>query len=237
MANARRETTSAEQLVELRKARDRYKALADQFREEGDAVASQFQSEGDPLAVMEEKLKRERDARRIANAYEKSIANIVASSSLMSKAHTSAPSARSIAARLVVLVVFLVAASAAVLAFWHPEFYRRALAHLPNNWGMADHPAPIKANTNTNVSAPPIVVAPVPSVPEKKQPALIAPRPTPSRARVIDRAAPKKPSVSRTDKVAGTSDPAASDDDGFVAKVLQPDGTFKEQHFSAKPRR
>ena len=86
MAQGRIEMSSAEQLVELRKARDRYKALADRFREEGDALASRFESEGDPIIVMQEKLRHERDARRIASAYEKSIANIEASSSLMMQA-------------------------------------------------------------------------------------------------------------------------------------------------------
>ncbi|MEP6829439.1 MAG: hypothetical protein ABI963_03805, partial [Rhizomicrobium sp.] len=98
MISARREMTSAEQLAGLREARDRYNALADKFRDEGD-----------PLVVMEEKLKHERDARRIANAYEKSIANIVASSTLMQQAKMSTPSAGSIGVKIAVLVIFVIA--------------------------------------------------------------------------------------------------------------------------------
>ena len=69
MIRGRIEATPAEQLEALRKARDHYKALADRLRDSVDTP-------GGP----EEKSRAEQDARRIANAYEKTIANILASS-------------------------------------------------------------------------------------------------------------------------------------------------------------
>lgn len=58
----RREVPPAEQLENLRRARDHYYALADRIRD-GEANSSE---------TSEERLARERDARRIAAAYDKS---------------------------------------------------------------------------------------------------------------------------------------------------------------------
>ncbi len=120
MRYARKEMTSAEQLVELRKARDRYNALADQFRDQGD-----------PLAAMEERLKREQDARRIANAYEKSIANIVARSASMRQAQASGPTMGSLGVKIAVLGLFVLAAGVSLAAIERPEIYQRAFAFMP----------------------------------------------------------------------------------------------------------
>lgn len=231
MAQSRREMSSAEQLVELRKARDRYKTLADNFRKEGDALAARFQDEGDPLIVMEEKLKQEQDAQRIANAYEKSIANIVASREAMRQSQTLAPGARSVGARLIALAVFLIAAGAIALFVMYPGIYRQALTYLPANWGIAgrDTPAPVVTETNTRV--PPVSVT-SPPVAEKE-----LPKPAQRRAPVIHTVPPKKALASKPEKTAKAPDPEARDEGGFSAKVLQPDGTLKEQYFSAKPRR
>ncbi len=231
MMNARREMSSAEQLVELRKARDRYKALADRFREEGDAVASQFESESDPLVVMQEKLKHERDARRIASAYEKSIANIVARSEAMQQAQTSTPGVRSLVARLIAFVVFLIAAGALFLAVANPGVYRQALAYLPASWNFAKQPvpAPAPAIHDVPVIAPPTALASPPVI-EKEQSRPLPPK----RALVTAPVLPKKPVTAKPAKAA---DPAIQDEGGFTAKVLLPDGTFEERHFSAKPRR
>ena len=65
MTRGRIETTPAEQLIALQKVRDQYLALADRLRDSADAPGG-----------AEEKARQERDARRIANAYEKSIANM-----------------------------------------------------------------------------------------------------------------------------------------------------------------
>ncbi|MEO8896702.1 MAG: hypothetical protein ABI450_12555 [Rhizomicrobium sp.] len=215
--------SSAEQLVELRKARDRYKTLADSFRKEGDALAARFQDEGDPLIVMEEKLKQEQDAQRIANAYEKSIANIVASSEAMRQAQTLAPSGRSLGVRLIALAIFLIAAGAIVLFVMYPGIYRQALVYLPTSWGITGRGTPAPVVTETSTRVPSVSVTP-PPVAEKE-----LPKPAQQqRAPVIHTIPPKK---------AKALDPAARDEGGFSAKVLQPDGTFKEQYFSVKPRR
>ena len=224
MAQGRIEMSSAEQLVELRKARDRYKALADSFREEGDALASRFESEGDPIIVMQEKLKHERDARRIANAYEKSIANIEASSNLMQQAPSSRQGARNIGTRLAVLGFFL-AAAATALVVGYPAFYRQGLAYLAGVWASPKS-APAPAAPTPPVApmdtAPPI--EPAPAAAARQSP--IAPKPA---------VVPKK-RAARIPEERG-SKPAPSKEGDFVVKVLQPDGTLKEQTFTARPRR
>ena len=221
MAYGRIETSSAEQLVELRKARDRYKALADRFRDEGDAVASQFESESDPLIVMQEKLKHERDALRIVSAYEKSIANIEASSEAMQQAQGSRLGVQSIAVRLIVLVIFLIA-GAIFLFIAYPGTYRQALARLPAGWVFANRAAPAPVINDTPTSVPPAAPSPVvkQAQPQPRPELVTAPVP------------PKKSS-----KAVKAPAPATEDEGGFTTKVLQPDGTLKERHFSAKPRR
>jgi hypothetical protein len=220
MAQNRKEMTSAEQLVELRKARDRYKALADSFRKEGDALAGRVRVQGDPLCVMEEKLKRERDARRIANAYEKSIANIVARSEAMRQAQTSMPRAGSEPIKLLVLVLFVVIGGAAFLAAGYPEIYQRARDYFSDRREIAAQPAPAQT------PAAPVMAAPQPAAPAGRR-ARTAPRAASSLATVPLK---KRPAIKKT-AVA----PPTREDDGFVVKVLQPDGTLKEQFFKARP--
>ncbi len=91
---------------------------------------------------MEEKLKREQDARRIANAYEKSIANIVASSTLMRQAQTTVPGVGSIGAKIAILAIFVFACGAAFVAVSRPEIYRYALTALPKEVVNRFAPAP-----------------------------------------------------------------------------------------------
>jgi len=71
LAAGRREASLDEQLAGLRVARDHYHALADQVREE-------FSAADVPLLAWGQ----ERDVRRIAEAYEKSIANMSAKAAL-----------------------------------------------------------------------------------------------------------------------------------------------------------
>lgn len=220
MVHGRIEMSSAEQLMELRKARDRYSALADHFREEGDALAKQFESEGDPLIVMEEKLKSERDARRIANAYEKSIANIEASSEAMRQAKVSGPGARSIGTGLAVLAIILIAAGAVTLAVAYPQIYEQVLAYLPGS--DQNHAAPL-------AKAP--AAAPSPPAAKAAPTGLVVPR------SVVAPVPAKKPPVRETQKPVRAPDPSIRHEDDIVVKVLQPDGTLKEQVFSARPRR
>src|ERR1700754_3017191 len=67
LAAGRREVPFEEQLIGLREARDRYNALADRVREEYSAADVPLLAWG-----------QERAVRRIAQAYEKSIANLTA---------------------------------------------------------------------------------------------------------------------------------------------------------------
>ena len=223
MAQNRKEMTSAEQLVELRKARDRYRALADSFRKEGDALAARFRHEGDPMSVMDEKLKRERDARRIANAYEKSIANIVARSEAMRQAHISMPRAGNARVRLMVLAFFVIIGGAAFLAAGHPEIYPHVRGYFSDLREIAAQPAPAQAPI-------PVLAAPQPAAPAGRR-AHAAPRAVSSLATVPRK---KRPAIRKT---AVRPVPPTREDDGFVAKVLQPDGTLKEQFFKARPDR
>ena len=223
MAHGRIEMSSAEQLVELRKARDRYKALADRFREEGDALASRFESEGDPLIVMQEKLKHERDARRIVSAYEKSIANIEASSSSMEQARSVGQGARNISTWLAVLAFFL---AATALIVGYPGFYRQGLAYLSGVWeSPKPTPAPAASNLpggSTDAALP--IVPPPAAAPQTS----IAPKPV---------VAPTKRATPVSEDRGNAPVQAKEGSGDFTAKVLQPDGTLKEQKFSARPRR
>lgn len=228
MAHGRIEMSSAEQLVELRKARDRYKALADHFREEGDALASRFESEGDPLIVMQEKLKYERDARRIANAYEKSIANLVASREAMQQAQISGRSVGNLGTRLIVLAFVLIAAGAGALAAIYPGFYRQALAYLPDASNIRDYFVPTRPVVSIDAIAPP---AAAPGPPAAMQQNRIVPPPSPVAVPKKKRAA--RAAGERRAKLA----PSGQEEDDFTAKVLQPDGTLKEQRFTARPQR
>ena len=64
MVSGRVEPSPDEQLHALRETRDRYLALADQIKKNND-----------PLADPQKRLAEEKNARRIANSYDKSIAN------------------------------------------------------------------------------------------------------------------------------------------------------------------
>ena len=76
MIRGRVETTPEEQMVELRRAHERYVALAERLHDGGD-----------PLVEPEQREARELDALRIAHAYEKTIANAAARMESMHLAH------------------------------------------------------------------------------------------------------------------------------------------------------
>ena len=230
MMNARKEMSSAEQLVELRKARDRYKALADRFREEGDAAANQFESESDPLIVMQEKLKHERDARRIANAYEKSIANIVARSEAMQQAQTSGPSAQEPCGPVD-------RAGGVSDCRRRDNFGRRISRNLPAGVGLFSSQLEFCKSSLFLHGRPSSTTRPSllrqrrwrhPPVVEKEQPKPLPPK----RALVTTPVPPKKPAIARRRETGkDTRYREIQDEGGFTAKVLLPDGTFKEQRF------
>ena len=112
MTKGRKEIPPSEQLWGLRKARDRYVALADQLRDDIDL-----------LQRPEEKLARERDARRIAQAYEKSIENMVASCRVR-RIDVHASESGSAAVKFALAAFFVVVAGGSVLAVTRPAIPR-----------------------------------------------------------------------------------------------------------------
>jgi len=239
MMQGRREMSSAEQLVELRKARDRYKALADRFREEGNALAGRVERHGDPVTVMQEKLAHERDARRIANAYEKSIANIEVSSSLMRQAQTTTPRLQSIGTRPALLAVFLITAALGTLIIADPGFYRRTLSHVPDSASVQDYFMPMRPVVTLDAVSRPSAPVPQPHA-AKTRPAAeirsIAKTKPHGAAPSADVFPVKQRSVRKERNGARESNSASRHEGDFTVKVLQPDGTLKEQVFSAQPR-
>jgi len=234
MVHGRIEMSSAEQLVELRKARDRYKALADRFREEGDALTGRFESQGDPIIVMQEKLKHERDARRIANAYEKSIANIETRCSLMRQAHTATPRLQSVGTRPAMLAFFLIVAGIGISIIAYPRLYRQALASLPV---VQDYFVPMRPIVTLDALSRPSAPAPqrpateIRPTAKTKPHGAIAPR---AAASVVPA---KRQSIRKAHHALRISNPVAPHEGDFTVKVLQPDGTLKEQKFTARPQR
>lgn len=217
MTHGRIETTPSEQLVALRKARDHYVALADELR---DRVGSSETSD--------ETL--ERDARRIANAYEKSVANMTAELARMGQPRDRASlfdnlgMARPIFAALV--------GGAALFALVYSGGFSIGSSHAPPGPRMAN--APIRASAQAaweaqsipqlNQTAPMIPELP-PAIPVAR-PHVEALRPTP----VMEQTRPHMRLPKAANRSPGTT---PRDDGGFVAKVLQPDGTFKEEYFPA----
>ena len=236
MTKARKEIPPSEQLWGLRKARDRYVALADQLRDDIDL-----------LQRPEEKLARERDARRIALAYEKSIENMVESCrSRRIDVHGS--ESGSAAVKFALAAFFVVVAGGSVLAVTRPDIPRALMAHIIGADRIAAIPS-IASSITTGVPAgnttqmifptkewsavtPPAL--PVPAVPLAVGRPVASPSPP---VHVAERAAQKKESAKAPEKTsAKTSVKASASDDRIVVKVLQPDGSFKEQSFPATPR-
>jgi hypothetical protein len=215
MTKGRKEISPNEQLSELRKARDRYNALADQFRDS-------IEFFGKP----EEKWARERDARRIAQAYEKSIQNMIVSCHAR-QIDMKASDSGSVAVKVAMVAFFIAAAGAAFVAVARPAIPKAVMASIMGT----DAPAPVAKNRPPVASA-----APAPASGNPATSAVPVPSPRP--------AADRHPAV-RTNPVASaaTRDPrirhhAKTIDDGaghFVVKVLQPDGSLKEQSFSSTP--
>ena len=207
MVRGRIEATPSEQLVELCKARDRYVAMADHLKGHADAITTRLEDH-----------QRERDARRIAKAYEKSIANMTAN---MAKAKPTGSAATWLDNLGVVRPIFAVAVGIlALAAVLYPMFFGgqqiRAAANAPG-------PNLVGQQARDREPAPPAMPAANPA------PAASAPlRSTALAESILPRPRPAKPTASPKK--------AAAAEDGFVAKVLQPDGSFKEEHFSASPR-
>ena len=219
MTRIRKEIPPSQQLLGLRKARDRYQALADQVRDDVDL-----------LQQPEQKLARERDARRIAHAYEKSIQNMITSCRIR-RIDTDASESGSVAVKVALAAFFVVAAGGTVLAVTRPAIPRAMIARIIGG----DAAAPQAKTRNSAAGAKAQMPVPqertAPPVPPAVQPAAIA--------QPVVRATPPAP---KAEKIPQKSRPvkAAVKDPGsgsFVVKVLQPDGSLKEQSFPATPSR
>lgn len=203
----------------LRKARDRYQALADQVRDDVDL-----------LQQPEAKLARERDARRIAHAYEKSIQNMITSCRIR-RIDTDASESGSVAVKVALAAFFVVAAGGTVLAVTRPAIPRAMIARIIGG----DAAVPQAKSQNSVAGAKAQMPAPqmptAPPVPPAVQPAATAHaavRATPP-ARKAEKIRQKSQPVKAAVKDAGSG--------SFVVKVLQPDGSLKEQSFPATPSR
>jgi periplasmic protein TonB len=168
MIHGRIETTPQEQLEELRQAHARYIRLADDLKDETD-------SEADP----EERKAREEDARRIAHAYERTIANTAARmASLGQLPTTRAP----FVGRGTMAGLGLAGAAAAgigLLAFLRPAIFHpgsapakpvaqiAAATPAPSDASNAGHFAATEPEfpdkTNGRASAPPAALEPPPN--------------------------------------------------------------------------
>ncbi|MES2293557.1 MAG: hypothetical protein V4527_09705 [Pseudomonadota bacterium] len=217
MIRGRKEIPPGEQLLGLRKARDRYRALADQVRDDVDL-----------LQQPEAKLARERDARRIAHAYEKSIQNMITSCRIR-RIDTDASESGSVAVRVALVAFFVVAAGGTVLAVTRPAIPRAMIARIIGGDAAAPQAKIQNSAGKAQMAAPQVSTAP--PAPPAVQPAAIA-------QPVVHATPPAR----KAEKIRQKSQPvkAAVKDAGggsFVVKVLQPDGSLKEQSFPATPSR
>jgi hypothetical protein len=234
MTKGRIETSPLEQLVALYEARDRYAALADRL-----------QSEADTSENPEEKWEREQDARRIAQAYEKSIANMIASCrNRQIELHTSTSFGQVL--RLATLSLLVAGAAAAgFFAFAHPAAHRTAAAYAQADTVATKNPLAVPS-TESRISpgsasvpdsekeqmqdaAPAASKADTRRVEQNSQ--LAQPIATPERARNPRRAG------NRFGRAARDAEPAGRGRGGFFVKVIQDDGSFKDEYFPAPAQR
>ena len=218
MVRGRIETTPSEQLVALRKARDRYVALADRFKDSSDTVTTKLDDR-----------QRERDARRIASAYDKSITNMAAK---MVRAGTPSRAASFLNNLGMARPIFAVAIGlVALVALTYPGVFKGL--YDSGKIAPAGHVAPalpaVQPHITADMLAPAMDKGPMPNrLPQAAAghaPATL--RPT----AVVEQVHPlARPTRSAQPKI------SEADDAGFVTKVLQPDGSLKEVHFPATPR-
>src|SRR5579871_6400045 len=211
MVRGRIELTPSEQLVELRKARDRYAAMADHLK-----------ANPGPAKLRQENRLRERDARRIADAYDKSIANMTSKMLRAGPAHSSWLGDLGVARPLFALAV----GGLALVALLYPGILETGRLHA----GPAAKPMPAVA-INTGQDAPNAAKMEKSDQDAKRPP--VAPKPTlsPEARRAADALRPR-PVVEQVRPAPRIAKPAprafrTNTGEGFVAKVLQPDGSLK----------
>jgi len=202
MTAARREIPPNEQLWALRHARDRYQALAEKLKDDPHFEGS-----------AEEKRAQELEARRFASAYEKSVANMVASCRTR-RVDLEGPAPGNMRVRFAILALLAAAmGGAAYFVLPHPDLPRIRIWFEPAGGARATNNEPERAAIPASASLPQAATL----VPAATAPMEIAPvvRPRPRPAFIEPSAAP---------------DPGGE----FVAKVLQPDGSLREETFRAR---
>ncbi|MES2293967.1 MAG: energy transducer TonB [Pseudomonadota bacterium] len=174
MVQGRIEPTPAEQLKELRKARDRYAALAERLHDGAD-----------PGLDPEEALAKERDARRILHAYEKSIANSEVRMSSMGRTHRFARRSLSLRIWLTIFLVLSAVEGGMLLAYFRPAFFPTIFQTVFPQRGAGKSrratPIPVPVAALANPIAPPQTAAPIvqPDTPPPKAAPAARPEPPP----------------------------------------------------------
>jgi hypothetical protein len=230
MIKGRKETTPSEQLWELRKARDRYNALADRLRD------------GSELTLVDEKSEREREARRIAAAYEKSIENMIARCRDR-QIETDASTSGSAGIGFALLIFFVAASGASYFAFAPPAAHRNAPtngAHTGNAAAAPANPGLSAVSLQKPVSDKGVRMVPPPISALKPKLGMEKRQDLHQDVRVIQAAERTQVAGRRDNPARGAlrgSSQTGRDEGGFVAKVLQPDGSLMEEYFPAKAPR
>lgn len=181
MVQGRIEPTPAEQLKELRKARDRYAALAERLHDGAD-----------PGLDPEEALAKERDARRILHAYEKSIANSEVRMSSMGRTHRFARRSLSLRIWFMIFLVLSAVEGGMLLAYFRPAIFPTIFQTVFPQRGASKSrratPIPVPVAALAKPIAPPQMAAPIvhPDTPPPEAAPAARPEPPPPVA-----AAPK----------------------------------------------
>ena len=201
MTQGRIETTPEQQLAELRVAYARYATLAERWREESDI---------DP----DERQAREQDARRIAHAYEKTIASTALRMESMHRTHAEALGFTRLAKGLSLMLGVAVVAGGAAVAYLRPELFAGLMPRAPERQIAVNAPAVPRAPvTQDAVPAPSPVIAPASKVPAPAAKAVTpsqpvakpAPRPM-ALAKQVEPAPAAKPTAAKPS--AATPSPA-----------------------------
>jgi protein TonB len=172
MGHGRFEPSAAEQLVELRRSRDRYAALADRLHDGADPDLDPTETQA-----------RERDARRIAHAYEKSISNAVVRMASMGQTHHFAMLSLGMRTWMTIFVAISVLEGGILLDHFQPQLFHMPQVMLTKALKMARvaDRAPIAAPVVApRLATPPAAPPPTAALPQSApapEPAQIAPAP------------------------------------------------------------
>lgn len=202
MTHGRIETTPEQQLAELRVAYARYATLAERWREESGI---------DP----DERDARERDARRIAHAYEKTIASTALRMESMHRTHAEAMGFTRLAKGLSVMLGVAVLAGGAAVAYLRPELFRTPAA--PGRQLAVDAPLPARPPAAPVMkAAPPAAPVIAPATKSASAPvATPAARPTtPAEQNSAQQMAAAKPAAAKP----STANPLAAKPPSATAK-------------------